>query len=131
MINERAARNLKFYPLTLYHAMKEGSLGFIAEKFTVTTCVGEEKLFKDLGNWELMNLRSEVILGMGDELYEKFGITSKFLEEALKPFTIQTTGKDVLERQFNITKPTKYFLAQTRHYSWPKGGGKFTSFPSY
>lgn len=93
--------------------------------------MGEEKLFKDLGNWELMNLRSEVILGMGDELYEKFGITSKFLEEALKPFTIQTTGKDVLERQFNITKPTKYFLAQTRHYSWPKGGGKFTSFPSY
>lgn len=107
--------------------MKEGSLGFIAEKFAVTTCVGEEKLFKDLGNWELMNLRPEVILGMGDELHQRFGITSKFLEDALRPFSIQTTGKDVLEREFNITKPTKYFLAQTRHYSWPKGGGR--SFP--
>ncbi|KAE8143547.1 pyridoxal phosphate-dependent transferase [Aspergillus pseudotamarii] len=116
------ARNLKFYPLTLYQAMKEGPLGFIANEFQVTTCVGEEKLFKDLGVWELLNLKPDVILGMGDALYRQFGITSKFLEEALTPFTIQTTGKDVLEREFRITKPAKYFLAQTRHYSWPKGG---------
>ncbi|KAB8267849.1 pyridoxal phosphate-dependent transferase [Aspergillus minisclerotigenes] len=116
------ARNLKFYPLTLYQAMKEGPLGFIANTFQVTTCVGEEKLFKDLGVWELLNLRSEEILGMGDALYKQFGVTSKFLEEALRPFTIQTTGKDVLEREFRIEKPAKYFLAQTRHYSWPKSG---------
>ncbi|KOC16826.1 pyridoxal-dependent decarboxylase domain protein [Aspergillus flavus AF70] len=116
------ARNLKFYPLTLYQAMKEGPLGFIADTFQVTTCVGEEKLFKDLGVWELLNLRSDEILGMGDALYRQFGVTSKFLEEALRPFTIQTTGKDVLEREFRIQKPIKYFLAQTRHYSWPKSG---------
>lgn len=105
--------------------MKEGPLGFIADAFHVTTCVGEEKLFKDLGVWELLNLQSDVILGMGDALYKQFGVTSKFLEEALRPFTIQTTGKDVLEREFRITKPAKYFLAQTRHYSWPKGGGVY------
>ncbi|KAB8201918.1 pyridoxal phosphate-dependent transferase [Aspergillus parasiticus] len=116
------ARNLKFYPLTVYQAMKEGPLGFIADTFQVTTCVGEEKLFKDLGVWELLNLRSDDVLGMGDALYRQFGITPKFLEEALTPFTIQTTGKDVLEREFRIEKPAKYFLAQTRHYSWPKGG---------
>ncbi|OGM43988.1 pyridoxal-dependent decarboxylase domain protein [Aspergillus bombycis] len=116
------ARNLKFYPLTLYQAMKEGPLGFIANDFQVTTCVGEEKLFKDLGVWELLNLQPDVILDMGDALYRQFGVTSKFLEQALTPFTIQTTGKDVLEREFRITKPAKYFLAQTRHYSWPKGG---------
>lgn len=120
-----AARNLKFYPLTLYQAMKEGPLGFIADTFQVTTCVGEEKLFKDLGVWELLNLRSDEILGMGDALYRQFGVTSKFLEEALRPFTIQTTGKDVLEREFRIQKPIKYFLAQTRHYSWPKSGGTY------
>ncbi|THC87545.1 hypothetical protein EYZ11_013009 [Aspergillus tanneri] len=73
------ARNLKFYPLTLYLAMKEGPLTFIAEKFMVTTCRGEKKLFRDL-------------------------------------------GKDILEHEFRITNPPKYFLAQTRHYSWPKGG---------
>ncbi|KAF7585398.1 hypothetical protein BBP40_011024 [Aspergillus hancockii] len=116
------ARNLKFYPLTLRMAMKEGPLGFIDETFRVTTCVGEEKLFKDLGVWELLNLRSDIILDMGDALYRQFGVTSKFLEETLAPFNIQTTGKDVLEHKFRSTKPTKYFLAQTRHYSWPKGG---------
>ncbi|RAH52097.1 pyridoxal-dependent decarboxylase domain protein [Aspergillus piperis CBS 112811] len=116
------ARNLKFYPLSLYHAMREGPLGFIADDFWVNTCVGEEKLFKDLGVWELLNLRPEQILDMGEALYQQFGITSKYLEEALKPFSIQTTGKDVLENEFRIKKPAKYLLAQTRHYSWPKGG---------
>ncbi|CAG7971697.1 unnamed protein product [Penicillium salamii] len=115
------ARNLKFYPLTLFQAMDEGTLGFIANTFFVTTCTGEEKLFKDLNQWELLNLRSEVILNLGDALYNQFGITPEYLEDALKPFNIQTTGKDALERQFNVTKPTKYFVSQTRHYSWPKG----------
>ncbi|KAJ5623367.1 hypothetical protein N7490_011972 [Penicillium lividum] len=116
------ARNLKFYPLSLRKAMVDGPLGFIANSFFVTTCLGEKKLFKDLESWEILNLRSDVILGIGDALHQQYGITSKFLEDALRPFSIQTTGKDVLERDFKITKPSKYFLAQTRHYSWPKGG---------
>lgn len=126
LTHSSAARNLKFYPLSLYHAMREGPLGFIADDFRVTTCVGEEKLFKDLGVWELLNLRPEQILDMGEALYQQFGITSKYLEEALKPFSIQTTGKDVLENEFRIKKPAKYLLAQTRHYSWPKGGGAYS-----
>lgn len=104
--------------------MDEGTLGFIANTFFVTTCTGEEKLFKDLDQWELLNLRSEVILNLGDALYNQFGITPEYLEDALKPFNIQTTGKDALERHFNVTKPTKYFVSQTRHYSWPKGAGE-------
>lgn len=120
------ARNLKFYPLTLSWAMKEGSLWFIADKFKVTTCVGNEKLFKDLTPWELLNLSSQTILGLADRLREQFGITSKYLEEALNPFSIQTVGKDRLEAYFGINKPMKYFHAKTRHYSWPKGGGKLT-----
>ncbi|DAA78911.1 TPA_exp: Uncharacterized protein A8136_2696 [Trichophyton benhamiae CBS 112371] len=116
------ARNLKFYPLTLSWAMKEGSLWFIADKFKVTPCVGDEKLFKDLTPWELLNLSSQTILGLADRLHEQFGITSKYLEEALNPFSIQTVGKDRLEAYFGINKPMKYFHAKTRHYSWPKGG---------
>lgn len=74
--------------LPLFQAMKEGSFGFIADSFYVTTCVGEEKLFKDLGDWELLNLRSEVILRMADALYQQYSITSKFLEGVWTPFTI-------------------------------------------
>lgn len=117
------ARNLKFYPLTLYQAMKEGPLWFIADTFKVITCVGEEKLFRDLNVWELLNLRSQTILSLADALYAQFGITSKYLEGALDPYSIQTVGRGELERYFGITKPMKYFHAKTRHYSWPKGGG--------
>lgn len=120
------ARNLKFYPLTLYQAMKEGPLWFIADKFKVSTCVGEEKFFRDLNVWELLNLRSQTVLGLADALRAQFGITSKYLEGALDPYSIQTVGRGELERYFGITKPMKYFHAKTRHYSWPKGGGMST-----
>ncbi|PKY00697.1 pyridoxal-dependent decarboxylase domain-containing protein [Aspergillus campestris IBT 28561] len=116
------ARNLKFYPLSLYQAMKEDSLWFIADRFSVTTCVGEEKLFRDLSVWELLNLPPKVILGMADTLYQDFGITNKFLGKILTTYNIQTVGKDALERRFNIQKPRMYFHAKTSHYSWPKGG---------
>lgn len=111
--------------------MKEGSLWFIADKFKVAPCVGNEKLFKDLTPWELLNLSSQTILGLADRLHEQFGITSKYLEEALNPFSIQTVGKDRLEAYFGINKPMKYFHAKTRHYSWPKGGGKLTRFSCF
>lgn len=104
-------------------AMKDDLLWFIGDHFRVTTAVGEEKLFRDLSVWELLNLPPKVILGMADTLYREFAITNKCLEEVLTKYNIQTIGKDVLERRFNIQKPGKYFHAKSRHYSWPKGGG--------
>jgi hypothetical protein len=32
-------------------------------------------------------------------------------------------GKDVLEKKFGVTEPSKYFVGTTKHYSWPKGAG--------
>lgn len=132
-LTQTIARNLKFYPLTLYRAIKDGPLWFTADKFKVTNCVGEEKLFKDLSVWELLNLRPQMVLGLADSLRAHFGITSKYLEGALDPYSIQTIGKADLEHYFGITKQMKYLLSKTRHYSWPKGGGMsiyFTSFYS-
>jgi glutamate/tyrosine decarboxylase-like PLP-dependent enzyme len=102
--------------------MKEDALSFIADTFKVTTCIGEEKLFQQLSVWELLNLRSDTILGLADALYDQFGITSAFLEGVLDRYNIQTAGKEALEKYFGIDKPIKYFHAKTRHYSWPKGG---------
>jgi len=39
-------------------------------------------------------------------------------------FGIQSRGKDAIERDFGIKNPAQYFVANTRHYSWPKGAGK-------
>ncbi|EWZ40549.1 hypothetical protein FOXYS1_14235 [Fusarium oxysporum] len=117
------ARNLKFYPLSLCLALRRGKLQFIGDKFYATRCFHASKktLFKDLQGWDLLNLRSEVILDLPNELNKQFGITSKFLESALNEFNIQTIGREVLEREFHVKNPIKYFVSKTRHYSWPKG----------
>lgn len=118
------ARNLKFYPLALRRAVDEGELKFVADRFKVQTCVGEEKLFKDMTTWELLNLRSKTILDLPQDLYDQFGISSKYVEEAVKKYNPQSCGKGELERYFEIDKPVQYMLSKTRHYSWPKGAGK-------
>ncbi|KAI9872353.1 MAG: hypothetical protein M1830_001743 [Pleopsidium flavum] len=101
---------------------KNAPLFFIADTFKVETCApGPEKLFKDLSLWELLNLKVSTVLEIPNKLYYKYSISSKFLEKVMSKYTIQSTGKDTLERQFNIDKPIQYMLATTSHYSWPKG----------
>lgn len=133
MINaetQRLARNLKFYPLALFRAVNEGKLKFIAEEFKVKPCKkgSEEKLFSKLDAWELLNLRPETVLDLPGKLNEQFGISSEFLEDALKEYNIQTVGREPLETKIGVKQPIQYFVAKTRHYSWPKGAGM--SFPS-
>ncbi|KAI1498074.1 pyridoxal-dependent decarboxylase domain-containing protein [Biscogniauxia marginata] len=117
------ARNLKFYPLSLRKAFAEGeALNFLALKFHVETCQGDHKLFTDLSVWELLNMDPTDILDIPDRLYQEHGISNEFLTAIMNKFTIQSTGKDALEKEFEISKPTQYMVANTRHYSWPKGG---------
>lgn len=123
----REARNFKFYPLSLRMAMDEGALQFVADKFKVQTCQGDRKLLKDLSTWELLNLRPKTVLDLPQSLTEQCGISPEYLQSVLEEYNIQTVGKDALERYFEITpeKPIVYMLGKTRHYSWPKGSGKF------
>ena len=119
------ARNLKFFPFSLRQAMSDGApLDFLAPTFKVETCQGEEKQFSELGTWELLNLKPSTVLDLSDRLYNDYGISSSFLSNVMNKYTIQSTGKDTLEQEFGITKPTQYMLANTRHYSWPKGAGQ-------
>jgi hypothetical protein len=115
---------LKFYPLSLYRAITEGQLQFARNNFLVKTCAGVEKNFADLSTWELLNLRSETVLDLPKLLYAQYGVSPTYIEQALDKYNIQTTGKEKLENAFQITKPCRYLLTNTRHYSWPKGGGK-------
>ncbi|KAM7198694.1 Pyridoxal phosphate-dependent transferase [Naviculisporaceae sp. PSN 640] len=117
------ARNLKFYPLSVRKAMgdPDGPLRFVPDSFSVRTCQGRLKPFRELTTWELLNLKSKTILDIPEQLHEQFGITPTWLQEALDPYNIQTCGKDVLERHFKLEKPAVYFAPSTAHYSWPKG----------
>ncbi|RIA97930.1 pyridoxal phosphate-dependent transferase [Glomus cerebriforme] len=116
------SRNLKFYPLSVRLAIDEGSLSFIGSSFKVELANGQEyKLLIDCTTWELLNLKPVTILDIPDRLYKEHGITPQFLQNALKDYSIQTVGKDYLEKKFQITDPILYFTTTTIHYSWPKG----------
>ncbi|KAK4443837.1 pyridoxal phosphate-dependent transferase [Podospora aff. communis PSN243] len=117
------ARNLKFYPLSVRKAMDDtdGPLAFLPESFGVRTSQGQWKPFRQLSTWELLNLKPKTILDLPEQLHQQFGITPTWLQAALDPYNIQTCGKDVLERHFDLDKPAQYFVAATKHYSWPKG----------
>ncbi|CAG8526164.1 5966_t:CDS:2, partial [Racocetra persica] len=118
--NEKS-RNLKFYPLSLHLAIRPSApLNHIAEKFHIELCNGKQKLFKDCNTWEILNLKTRTILDLPERLYKEHYISKEYLESVMYNYTIQTVGKDFLEKQFEISKPILYFVGITKHYSWPK-----------
>ncbi|KAL8650131.1 MAG: hypothetical protein Q9226_005272, partial [Calogaya cf. arnoldii] len=109
--------------LALLNAIKDfGPLCFIGSTFVIETCAGARKLFKDLSTWELLNLKVPTVLEIPDRLSIEYGVSSKFLQDTMKEYGIQSVGLGPLEHQYNVDKPIQYMLASTRHYSWPKGG---------
>ena len=105
---------------------KDGPLSFIAATFEVETCLGDKKLMKNLTKWELLNLKPKEILDIPEKLYGQYHISPSFLNSVMQDYGIQSTSKGVLEQEFGVG-PMKYFVSNTRHYSWPKAAGKLPS----
>ncbi|KAI5836928.1 pyridoxal phosphate-dependent transferase [Morchella snyderi] len=121
------ARKLKFYPLSLRVATLEGQLKFLIDPgmqhrnpFEVTLCTGVKKLFKTCTTWELLNLTPDTVLDIPDQLYQQYGISQTFLQNALSQYLIRTLGKDYLEKKFGLVNPAKFYVGTTKHYSWLK-----------
>jgi hypothetical protein len=96
-----AARNLKFYPLSLCSAMTPREpLEFITSSFKITTCQepGNPKLFASCSPWELLNLTVDTILEIPDRLYQQYGISAIYLEATMKKHDIQSCGKDAIRK---------------------------------
>lgn len=51
----------------------EQPLEFLSKLLVVETCKGEPKLFSEMTHWELLNLKSNIILDIPDRLYQEFG----------------------------------------------------------
>ncbi|TFK69899.1 PLP-dependent transferase [Pluteus cervinus] len=121
-----AARNLKFYPLSLILAMEDGGpLNYIRDSFKVTTCSGTTKLLKDFTTWELLNITPDAVLDIPDRLYEQYSMSPGFLQKAMNDYLVQTTPRDddKFVNKFgreNINH-IAYLASATMHYSWPKG----------
>jgi hypothetical protein len=108
-----------------------GPLEFIADTFRLRD--NDEKFFKDLTPWELLNIPPGVVLDIPDRLRKMYSITPQFLQTNLKKYLVQTVGKDSnIFQKFN-TDETKlnemvYFVSAAKHYSWPKAAGKRSLF---
>lgn len=123
LTSRAAARNLKFYPLSLRDAMDD-ELSFISDTFEVETCVGETKLLKDLSTWELLNLRVPTVLAIPERLQQECDISATYLDSVMKKYIIQSISKDVLMDKWHIKNQPVIFVPSTKHYSWPKGAGE-------
>lgn len=71
----------------------------------------------------MLNLKVPTILEIPQRLYNEYGISSKFLENVMQKYSVQSTGQGILEQQYGVEQPIQLMVAGTRHYSWPKGGG--------
>ena len=105
---------------------QDGPLSFIATTFEIETCLGATKLLKDLTKWELLNLKPKAILDIPERLYGQYHMSPAFLNSVMQDYGIQSTSKDTLEQEFGVGQ-IKYFVSNTRHYSWPKAAGKLSS----
>lgn len=92
--------------------------------FEVELCTGKRKAFLRCTTWELLNLKASTIFDLPTKLFNLYGISQAFMNKAMEPFLCQTVGKDYIEDYFRIDKPAQMFVGTTKHYSWPKGGGK-------
>ena len=119
-----SARNLKYYPLSLQRAVKEGRLSFVADTFETTLCTGIKKKFAACSGWELLNLTVDEILDLPTRLVTEYGISTSFIEVAVTDYLIGNTGKDVLEKHFGIKSPVQ-MISVANHYSWPKSTGMY------
>lgn len=101
----------------------ETALKFIADSFTAETCKGDVKLLKDFTAWELLNLKVSTVIEFPERLSGQYHISSSFLDSALKKYLVQTIGKDVLMKHWDIKNQPAIIVPSTKHYSWPKGAG--------
>ena len=130
---DHVARNLKFYPLSLFLTIRDGSLKFLRNSvgllppFEIELCNGQTKSFMDCTSWELLNLKPTTVLNIPQALSDVYGISQTALAAAMKEYSIQTKGKDYLEKEFKIDKLAEFFVGTTKHYSWPKGAGEHTA----
>lgn len=120
---------MKYYPLSLQLAIKEGALNFVGPEFRVTL-TGKAKTVKpfiECTAWELLNLNSEVILDLPDRLLAMYDISTDFLSSAVDPWLAQTKGMEELHKRYDITQPPKYFTCLTKHYSLTKAACRYLS----
>jgi glutamate/tyrosine decarboxylase-like PLP-dependent enzyme len=121
-----AARNLKYYPISVVAALNKEQDLKAAKRMTVPVYDKDKHKLIDrhlieLDIWTLLNLRIDDVLNLTQRMGSEYGIKSEIITKALDPYTIQSLGFDEFNRRYikDIKQPVIMGPA-TKHYSWPK-----------
>ncbi len=126
-----AARNLKYYPVSLAEALKNDPAFQTAKNTTVKLLNGEIKRLIDLDEWSLLNLKVDDILEIPEQIKKRLGKSSEINEEnaridslfndVMNKYNLQRLGMLEFYRRYlaDISSPI-IFGPVSMHYSWPK-----------
>lgn len=117
-----AARNLKYYPLSVKAALQnDAALQPHARDILVTLGTGEQAVLVEQDAWTLLNLAVDEILALPARIEKTCSITSAQLTAALDPYLLQSTGfEDRVSLHTEGTRAPVIMGPATKHYSWPK-----------
>ncbi len=116
-----AARNLKYYPISVASALRNESALEPAKGMLVPLLDGRCRQLIDLDTWTLLNLGIDDVLALTQRMEMEYGIPAEIIKNALDPYTIQSLGFDEFNRRYiKDTPPSVLMGPATKHYSWPK-----------
>jgi glutamate/tyrosine decarboxylase-like PLP-dependent enzyme len=124
-----AARNLKFYPLSLRQGLTELN-PTVAAAFTVTLPDNSTAKMVDLDAWQMLNLPVDEVLDLYNRLVDPNGaykVDPVELSNKIAPYSLQNIGFLGYAKQFltdsnypNLDNPV-ILVPASKHYSLPKG----------
>ncbi|MDQ1260878.1 MAG: hypothetical protein QG575_59 [Euryarchaeota archaeon] len=116
-----AARNLKYYPISVASALRSESALEAAKGMLVPLPDGRCRQLIDLDAWALLNIGIDDVLALTQRMQLEYGISAEAINSALDPYTIQSLGFDEFNRRYTRDTPPPVLMGPaTKHYSWPK-----------
>jgi len=126
-----AARNVKFYAVSLAQALKREPAFEVAKTLTVRLLNGQVQPLINLDTWTLLNLRMDDVLVLPEELKALLGkkgdnspadqAIDALFDQVMGNYLLQKLGMLDFYQRFMDNLPTPVILGPaSMHYSWPK-----------
>lgn len=122
-----AARNLKYYAISVAEALKNEAELAQAIDITISLLDGQQAILTQLDTWTLLNLKMDDVLALPSRISklisEETGQdVTDAVNDALSKYTLQTLGFSDFSSRYltDVTVPAGILVTSTMHYSWPK-----------
>ena len=127
-----AARNVKYYAVSLAEALKSEPAFAPAKTLAVRLLNGQSRPLVDLDSWTLLNLRMDDVLVLPEQLKAMLGKTQgdtpankaidDLFDNVMNNYLLQKVGLLDFYRRFLGDTPAPAVVGPvSMHYSWPKG----------